>query len=124
MRNVLLAAVAAAVALAAAPNASAWMWPADGPVLRPFVLGDDPYAGGQHRGIDIGVEADAIVRAPAGGEVTFAGSLPRYGKSLTIRTLDGYAVTLLHLGVLVVSRGGAVQEGQAVGRGVAGGDGG
>ena len=38
---------------AGAPPALAWTWPADGPVLRPFVLGDDPYAAGQHRGIDV-----------------------------------------------------------------------
>ena len=25
--------------------ALAWTWPADGPVLRPFNLGGDPYAG-------------------------------------------------------------------------------
>ena len=27
----------------------------DGPVLRPFLFGDDPYAAGLHRGIDIGI---------------------------------------------------------------------
>jgi hypothetical protein len=42
------------VALAAPATAGAWTWPTDGPVLRPFSLGSDPYAGGQHRGIDIG----------------------------------------------------------------------
>ena len=40
--------------------ALAWTWPAAGPVLRPFTLGDDPYAGGQHRGVDIaGANGDA-----------------------------------------------------------------
>ena len=51
--------------------ALAWAWPADGPVLRPFVLGDDPYAGGQHRGIDIGAPAGTPVRAPISGSVSF-----------------------------------------------------
>ena len=41
---------------AGVPPALAWTWPVDGPVLRPFTLGDDPYAGGQHRGVDIAGE--------------------------------------------------------------------
>ena len=51
-------------------------WPADGPVLRPFQLGADPYAAGQHRGIDVGGAAGAPVRRPAAGTVSFAGSVP------------------------------------------------
>ena len=47
---------------AGVPPALAWTWPVDGPVLRPFVLGDDPYAAGQHRGIDIGATAGAAER--------------------------------------------------------------
>ena len=45
------------VALAAPTTAGAWSWPADGAVLRPFTMGSHPYAGGQHRGIDIGGDA-------------------------------------------------------------------
>jgi hypothetical protein len=114
MRNVLFAGLAAALMLACAPSASAWTWPVDGPVLRPFVFGNDPYAGGQHRGIDIGASPDAPALAPASGQVTFAGSVPRYGKTVTIHTADGYAVTLLHLGALGVSRGASVEEGQPI----------
>src|SRR5438046_2277999 len=29
--------------------ALAWTWPVDGPALRPFILGADPYAAGPHR---------------------------------------------------------------------------
>ena len=68
--------------------ALAWAWPADGPVLRPFVLGDDPYAGGQHRGIDIGAPAGTPVRAPISGSVSFAGTVPTGGRTITIRTAD------------------------------------
>src|ERR1051325_1488051 len=78
--------------------ALAWAWPVDGPVLRPFVLGDDPYAGGQHRGIDIGAPAAPAVRAPASGTVSSAGTVPTGGKSITIRTAEGFAVTLQRLG--------------------------
>jgi hypothetical protein len=95
--------------------ALAWAWPVDGPVLRPFVLGDDPYAGGQHRGVDIGAPAGTPVRTPAAGTVSFAGTVPTGGKTITIRTADGYAVTLQRLGSLGVARGSAVEEGDVAG---------
>jgi Peptidase family M23 len=94
--------------------ALAWTWPVDGPVLRPFVLGDDPYAGGQHRGIDIGAPAGAPVRAPVSGSISFAGTVPGGGRTITIRTADGYSVTLQHLGSYLVARGGGVAEGNVV----------
>src|SRR5919201_6506154 len=115
MRNVFFAALAAACALVCVPMAGAWTWPVDGPVLRPFVLGDDPYAGGQHRGVDVGAPAEAAVRAPAAGSVTFTGTVPVGGRVVTIRTSDGYAVTLVHLGTIGVARGAPVGEGEAVG---------
>lgn len=97
------------------PPALAWTWPADGPVLRPFVLGDDPYAAGQHRGIDVGAPAGAPVRAPAAGTVAFAGIVPGGGRTVTIETADGYSVTLVHLGSIEVARGAAVGEAAPVG---------
>jgi hypothetical protein len=113
-RRVLLAAVAAALVLA--PVAGAWSWPADGPVLQPFVFDPaHPYAAGQHRGIDLGAEAGTVVVAPAPGTVTFAGTVPASGKSLTIATADGYAVTLTHLGSFSVAAGASVAEGDPVG---------
>jgi hypothetical protein len=113
MRRVLLAAVAALVFV---PAAQAWTWPAAGPVLRPFLFGDDPYAGGQHRGVDIGGDLGADVRAPAAGTVSFAGTVPGGGRTITIQTADGYAVTLLQLGEILTLRGAAVEEGAVVGR--------
>jgi hypothetical protein len=95
--------------------ALAWTWPVDGPVLRPFVLGDDPYAAGQHRGIDVGGAAGAPVRAAAGGIVSFAGTVPGGGRTVTIQTADGYSVTLVHLGSFTVARGSLVAEGDIVG---------
>ena len=95
--------------------ALAWAWPVDGPVLRPFVFGDDPYAGGQHRGIDIGAPAGTTVRAPASGTVSFAGTVPTGGKTITIRTADGFAATLQRLGSYSVRQGLEVAEGDVVG---------
>ena len=108
--------VAAAVGfLVLASPAKAWTWPASGPVLQAFRYGSDPYAAGQHRGIDVGGDAGAPVAAPRTGVVSFAGSLPTNGLSVTIETADGFSVTLVHLGSIAVTRGGHVAEGQAVG---------
>ena len=112
MRRALLLAVAAA--LVQAPVGGAWTWPVDGPVLRPFLLGNDPYAAGQHRGVDIGATDGEDVRAPAAGSVSFAGTVPGGGKTVTIRTPDGYSVTVLHLGSLEIAKGTHVAEGQRV----------
>ena len=59
----------------AVPSAGAWTWPVVGPVLSAFFFDPaHPYAAGEHRGIDIGSPSGTAVAAPAGGEVTFAGS--------------------------------------------------
>ena len=112
MRRLLLVAFAA---LAVVPAGRAWTWPVDGPVLRPFSLDDNPYSGGQHRGIDIGAPVGAAVRAPASGRVSFAGTVPVYGRTLTVQTADGLSVTLVHLGSTAVVKGAAIAEGDAVG---------
>src|SRR5918992_3861611 len=110
MRRTLSAAVVLATFLAASA-AHAWTWPVDGPVVRPFVFGDDPYAGAQHRGVDIAADAGTPVRAPAAGVVSFVGTLPGSGRALTLRTPDGYAVTLLQLARVDALVGSAVDEG-------------
>ncbi|MDX6426652.1 MAG: lipoprotein NlpD, partial [Gaiellaceae bacterium] len=114
MRRLLLAAVLAALLFA--PAAQAWTWPAAGAVLQSFLFDPaHPYAAGQHRGIAIGGDPGTTVLAPAAGTVTFAGSVPSSGKSVTITTADGYAVTLTHLGSLTVVRGATMAEGDGVG---------
>ena len=113
MRRLLLVLIAM---LATAPAAQAWSWPADGPVLAPFSFDPaNPYAAGQHRGLDIGGAASAPVRAPASGTVSFAGTVPGSGKSMTIETADGWSVTLTHLGQLGIKKDAVVAEGDAVG---------
>jgi murein DD-endopeptidase MepM/ murein hydrolase activator NlpD len=103
-------------ALVVAPTAGAWTWPTSGAVLQPFSFDPaHPYAAGQHRGIDVAGAAGSTVAAPAAGTVTFAGSVPGSGKSLTIATAEGDAVTLTHLGSLTVAQGAVVAEGDGVG---------
>jgi len=97
-------------------TARAWTWPVDGPVLRPFVFDhDSPYTAGQHRGIDIGTSTGVPVLAPAEGVVSFAGTVPTGGKTISIETPSGYTATLLHLGSIGVKRGAVVREGGVVG---------
>ena len=107
--------VLAAVMLVVPTTAQAWAWPATGAVLAPFVYGDDPYAGGLHRGIDVEGEQGEAVRAPASGMVTFAGTVGANGKVVTVETESGHAVTLVHLGSTTVKKGDAVREGSVVG---------
>src|SRR5918995_6476107 len=89
-------------------------WPAGGPVLRGFAVVDDPYAAGQHRGIDIALRDARPVRAPASGEVSFAGPVPTHGLTVTIVTTDGYKASLTHLGTLRVRKGAVVGEGDTI----------
>lgn len=100
-----------------APAAYAWSWPVQGPVLQQFSYDEaHPYASGQHRGVDIGADAlGETVVAPASGMVSFAGSVPTNGKTVTIETADGYSVTLTHLGSIAVTKGATVAEQDAVG---------
>lgn len=100
---------------AGAPPALAWTWPVDGPVLRPFALGDDPYAAGQHRGIDVAAAPGTDVRSPASGTITFAGTVPGGGRTVTVETPDGYSVTLVHLGRIAMAGDVPVEEGAVVG---------
>ena len=56
------------------PRLAAWTWPLHGEVVTAFRNGDDPYAAGQHRGIDIAGSVGAPVVAAAPGLVRFAGT--------------------------------------------------
>src|SRR5262245_38149767 len=118
LRTRLVAVVLAAATVLLLPAAAhAWTWPSGGAVLRPFSVGSDPYAGGEHRGIDVAGDLASTVRAPAGGRVTFAGSVPASGLVVSIETPEGYTVTLTHLGSISASiaRGAVLVEGVAVG---------
>jgi hypothetical protein len=98
------------------PAAGAWTWPVQGPVLQTFSFDPDhPYAAGQHRGIAIGAGDGAPVLAPTSGVVSFAGTVPTNGKTITIQTPSGLAVSLTHLGSIGVARDASVDEGAPVG---------
>jgi Peptidase family M23 len=112
-------AVTAALFLASLANAGpalgAWIWPLQGEVITPYRNGDDPYAGGQHRGIDIAGALGGPVTAAAAGEVRFAGTAGSSGLTVSVRTDDGFDTSYLHLGATQVSAGERVSAGQRLG---------
>ena len=105
-----------AVLLALAPPAhAAWLWPLHGELITSYRNGDDPYAAGQHRGIDIAGGVGAPVVAAAGGEVRFAGVAGSSGLTVSIRTADGFDTSYLHLSSAAVRAGATVRAGDAIG---------
>ena len=113
-RWVICSVVALVWSLVSGAPAWAWAWPADGDVLRGYAVSGDKYAAGQHRGIDIAVDDRASIRAPASGEVSFAGQVPTHGLTVTILTGDGYKTSLTHLGTLRIRKGALVAEGDPI----------
>jgi hypothetical protein len=99
----------------ASPAAAAWIWPLQGEVITGYRNGDDPYAAGQHRGIDITAAVGTPVVAAAAGEVRFAGVAGSSGVTVSVRTDDGFDTSYLHLGAAQVRAGVRVSAGQRVG---------
>src|SRR5215210_5764445 len=112
MRRLLLT-LTAFLAFAPAAQAS-WVWPVRGEVITNYRTGADPYAGGQHRGIDIAAPVGTSVVATAGGEVRFAGTAGSSGLTIGVRTGDGYDTSYLHLSSLAVRAGAHVSAGERI----------
>jgi Peptidase family M23 len=106
--------------LLAAPAADGdeggWLWPVRGEVITPYRNGPDPYAGGQHRGIDIAAPAGTPVVAAAAGVVSFAGVAGSSGLVVSIETADGrFDTSYLHLSSAAVRKGDRVAAGDRLG---------
>jgi hypothetical protein len=96
--------------------ADGWTWPIRGPVITAYRNGDNPYAGGQHRGVDIAAPIGSRVVAATSGTVTFAGVAGSSGLVVSERTADGrFDLSYLHLSSASVRRGDRVSEGASVG---------
>ncbi len=114
----LLVTVSLSLLLSSSPAGAApgWIWPVEGDVLTGYRNGVDPYAGGQHRGIDIAADAGTPVVAAAAGTVRFAGVAGSSGLTVSVRTSDGVLDTsYLHLSAVAVREGEQVAAGQRVG---------
>jgi hypothetical protein len=121
MRPIAAAAAVLAVASSflAAPSstqASPWRWPVEGPVITPYANGSDPYASGQHRGIDVAAPVGARVVAATAGTVTFTGSVGSSGLTVAIRTDDGFDTSYLHLSSIAVRAADRVAAGAPIGQ--------
>jgi hypothetical protein len=116
-RPILIAAVVfLSFLVAAPPGEAAWTWPVRGEVITPYRNGDDPYAGGQHRGVDIAGDVGAPVVAATPGEVRFAGVAGVSGLTVSLRTADGrYDTSYLHLSAISVNKGDPVAAGDRLG---------
>ena len=112
-----LAVISAALTFLGAPATAraAWVWPVSGDVITPYRNGTDPYASGQHRGIDIAAPIGSPVVAAAGGDVRFAGTAGSSGLTISIRTGDGYDTSYLHLSSVAVRAGARVSAGARIG---------
>jgi len=112
-------AVAGALTASGAESARAagsWTWPVRGEVITAFHNGSDPYAGGQHRGIDVAAAAGTPVIAAAAGTVRFAGVAGASGLTVSVRTSDGrYDTSYLHLSGVGVRKGDGVEAGGPIG---------
>jgi hypothetical protein len=97
------------------PALAAWTWPLQGELITGYRNGDDPYAAGQHRGIDIAGAVGTPVVAAAAGQVRFAGVAGSSGLTVSVRTDDGFDASYLHLGAAHVRAGERVTAGQRLG---------
>jgi hypothetical protein len=101
---------------ATADSGGGWTWPIRGPVVTTYRNGSDPYAAGQHRGVDIGAPVGARVVAATRGTVTFAGTVGSSGLTVAERTADGrFDLSYLHLASAAVHSGDQVGAGAVLG---------
>lgn len=116
-----LCAVVLLLQLAATESAKAgsgsWPWPLLGEVVTQYKNGSDPYAAGQHRGVDIAAPAGTPARAIVAGKVTYSGRLPDGGETITVRSAGSdHLVSYLHLQARLMKRGATVSVGESLGR--------
>jgi hypothetical protein len=109
------AAALLAFLLLASPAWAQWTWPLRGEVITRYSNGDDPYASGRHRGIDIAGETGQPVAAAAAGTVRFAGTVGSSGLTVSVRTVDGFDTSYLHLSSVSVREGQSVAAGERLG---------
>ena len=87
--------------------------PVSGRFVRRFGKADDN--GGVMQGDTVATQSDAIVTAPADGDVLYAGPFRSYGELLILNVGDGYHVVLAGMTRINVAPGQAVLAGEPVG---------
>lgn len=101
---------------AAAAEAERWRPPLrDAAVVREFAFdARTPFARGAHRGVRLGADPGATVRAPCSGRVTFAGRHPQLGQGLALRC-GSLVATAFGLAAPLPRRGAALVAGARAG---------
>lgn len=102
------------LAVLATPAAAAWHPPVDGSVARPFAVTADPFAAGQHRGIDLRAAPGATVRAPCAGRVVVARRVGTSGGVVTL-LCGPWRVTHLPLQAIAVRAETPIARGTRLG---------
>jgi hypothetical protein len=95
-------------------GAARWRPPVPGQPTRLFALGPDPFARGQHRGVDLDAAPGEVVRSACGGRVVFAGRVARVG-TVSVRC-GRWRVSYAPLARVAVREGAAVGPGARLGR--------
>ena len=96
--------------------AAGWTWPVTGEIITAYSNGEDPYAAGRHRGIDIAAAPGTPVAAAVAGTVRFAGVAGSSGLTVSVRTADGrFDTSYLHLAAIQVRKGDRVSLGRRIG---------
>jgi hypothetical protein len=108
------AALVVTATLLAAPAAAAprWRAPVEGAPSRLFALGPDPFARGQHRGVDFA--ATGAVRAACSGVVVFAGRVA--GAGTVSQRCGRWRVSYAPLARIAVREGRRIGPGVTLGR--------
>lgn len=97
---------------AQAKSAGKFVWPVRGKVISGFGRRG---SGVHNDGINIAAEPGSPVKAADGGVVVYAGNeLAGYGNLLLLRHASGYVTAYAHNKRLLVERGDAVRQGQAI----------
>jgi len=110
-----LLAVSVALALVLTVEArAAWTSPVPGPPSHRFDLGPDPFARGQHRGVDLAAAPGERVRSACGGRVVFAGRVAGEG-TVSVRC-GAWRVSYAPLERIAVRAGARVGPGRRLGR--------
>jgi len=110
----LLLVLLATLAVTPATAEARWRWPVRGDVVTPFVTAANPFAPGQHRGIDVAARPGASVIAPCSGTVRFTGRVPGRGHGVTI-ACGNLIATVLELATTTVRRGTPITAGTRIG---------
>lgn len=100
--------------LHAAEARASWKPPVPGPPTRLFDLGSDPFARGQHRGVDLDGRPGERVRSACAGRVVFAGRVAGAG-TVSVRC-GRWRVTYAPLERIAVRRGARAGPGRGLGR--------